>query len=180
MEICPVVQRRRGTRGLCRAGQFAGEVNMLSGRRGWVRLRASEAGEVIEQAGDHLLGLVHTDGEPSRSSWRAFILRRVETIACAVAPCPPLVSEVWMHCEPGPAGGEPGQLAEPATAAKPDRMDTALRASRVDGSLRGPETFETAGDDRKVPLRIGLRSCGPRCATGRDGRRLKTFPSSER
>jgi len=153
---------------------------MLSGRRGWVRLRASEAGEVIEQAGDHLLGLVHTDGEPSEIFMRAFILRRVETIACAVAPCPPLVSEVWMHCEPGPAGGEPGQLAEPATAAKPDRMDTALRASRVDGSLRGPETFETAGDDRKVPLRIGLRSCGPRCATGRDGRRLKTFPSSER
>ena len=87
------------------AGQFTGEVNMLSAAAGLVRLRASEAGEVIEQAGDHLLGLVHTDGEPSRSSWRAFILRRVETIACAVAPCPPLVSEVWMHCEPGPAGG---------------------------------------------------------------------------
>ena len=74
-----------------------------------------------------------------------------------------------MHCEPGPAGGEPGQLAEPATAAKPDRMDTALRASRVDGSLRGPEASETAGDDRKVPLRLVFVPAGravPLAATG--------------
>src|SRR5439155_11318243 len=38
-----------------------------------------------------------------------------------------------------------------------------------------PETSERAGDDRKVPLRIGLRSSGPRRATGRVGRRLKPF-----
>jgi thioredoxin reductase (NADPH) len=62
-------------------GHFTGEVTMLSGRRGLVRLRASDAGEVIEMNHDRLLSLVQTDGELSEILMRAFILRRVELIA---------------------------------------------------------------------------------------------------
>jgi len=64
-----------------RPGQFTGEVTMLSGRRGLVRIRAGEAGAVIALERDHVLALVQTDGELSEILLRAFILRRVELIA---------------------------------------------------------------------------------------------------
>src|SRR5262244_1682128 len=44
-------------------GQFTGEITMLSGRRGFVRIRAGEPGAVIEVERDHVLALVQTDGE---------------------------------------------------------------------------------------------------------------------
>jgi thioredoxin reductase (NADPH) len=66
---------------ICQAGQFTGEVNLLSGRPGLARLRASEPGEVIELDRAHLLALVQTDSELSEIFLRAFILRRVELIA---------------------------------------------------------------------------------------------------
>jgi thioredoxin reductase (NADPH) len=66
---------------LFRPGLFTGEINMLSGRRGLLRARATEAGEVIELNREHLLALVQTDGELSEILMRAFILRRVELIA---------------------------------------------------------------------------------------------------
>jgi thioredoxin reductase (NADPH) len=62
-------------------GQFTGEVNLLSGRRQFTRIRASEAGEVIEVERERLLALVQTDTELSDILMRAFILRRVELIA---------------------------------------------------------------------------------------------------
>ena len=62
-------------------GQFTGEVNMLSGRPAILRVRASEAGEVIEVARERLLALVQTDSELSELIMRAFIVRRVELIA---------------------------------------------------------------------------------------------------
>jgi thioredoxin reductase (NADPH) len=62
-------------------GQFTGEVNMLSGRRQFTRIRASEIGEVIELEREDLLALVQTDSELSDILMRAFILRRVELIA---------------------------------------------------------------------------------------------------
>ena len=62
-------------------GMFAGEINMLSGRRGFSRIRASQSGEVIEVDREHLLALVQTDSELSDILMRAFILRRVELIA---------------------------------------------------------------------------------------------------
>jgi len=65
----------------CAPGQFTGELSLLSGRRGLVRIRATEAGEVIEIDHDHLLTLVQTDSELSEILMRAFILRRVELIA---------------------------------------------------------------------------------------------------
>src|ERR1043165_9390222 len=57
--------------------QFSGELNLLTGRRGLVTLRAATAGEVIELERDELLGLVQTDAELSEIFMRAFILRRV-------------------------------------------------------------------------------------------------------
>ena len=62
-------------------GQFTGEVNLLSGRRGFTRIRASETGEVIEVEREHLLKLIQTDTELSDILMRAFILRRVELIS---------------------------------------------------------------------------------------------------
>ncbi len=62
-------------------GQFTGEANMLSGRRGFTRIRAGDDGEVIDVAREQLLALVQTDSELSDTLMRAFILRRVELIA---------------------------------------------------------------------------------------------------
>ncbi len=62
-------------------GQFTGEANMLSGRRGFTRIRAGDEGEVIDVEREQLLALVQTDSELSDILMRAFILRRVELIA---------------------------------------------------------------------------------------------------
>jgi len=66
---------------ICRAGQFTGELNLLSGRRSLVRLRVSEPGEIIQLDRDQLQGLVQADSELGELMMRAFILRRVELIA---------------------------------------------------------------------------------------------------
>ena len=62
-------------------GQFTGEINILSGRRGFVQIRAASAGEVIEVDHESLLELVQAGSELSDILMRAFILRRVELIA---------------------------------------------------------------------------------------------------
>src|ERR1041384_7893745 len=59
-----------------RAGQFTGEVSVLSGRRGLAMIRAATAGEIIDVGREALLGLVQTDSELSDILMRAFILRR--------------------------------------------------------------------------------------------------------
>src|SRR5262245_25437733 len=41
-------------------GMFTGEVNLLSGRRGFVRIRVTESSEVIEVEREQLLALVQT------------------------------------------------------------------------------------------------------------------------
>ena len=69
-------------------GQFTGEVNMLSGRRSLVRARVTKPGKVIELDHQQMLSLVQTDAELSGIFMRAFILRRVELIACWC----------WRHC----------------------------------------------------------------------------------
>src|SRR6266699_179419 len=79
-----IVRPARGTEevvAVCVPGQFTGEVNMLSGRRGFLRIRASASGEVIAIERERLLALVQTDSELSDILMRAFILRRVELIA---------------------------------------------------------------------------------------------------
>jgi thioredoxin reductase (NADPH) len=65
----------------CGPGMFTGELSVLSGRRGFLRIRASEASELIEIEHEALQGLVQTDSELSDIFLRAFILRRLELIA---------------------------------------------------------------------------------------------------
>ena len=61
-------------------GQFTGEANLLSGRRALVRIRAIDAGQVIELNRPQLLRLLQTDSEVGEIVMRAFILRRAELI----------------------------------------------------------------------------------------------------
>ena len=65
----------------CGPGMFTGELTLLTGRRGLVRIRASEPSELIEIEREELRGLVQTDSELSDIFLRAFILRRFELIA---------------------------------------------------------------------------------------------------
>ena len=65
-------------------GEFTGEVNMLSGRRTLVRMRATRPGEVIELDRQHMMALIQTDAELGEILTRAFILRRVELVAAGV------------------------------------------------------------------------------------------------
>jgi thioredoxin reductase (NADPH) len=62
-------------------GQFTGEINLLSGRRAFVRVRAVEAGELIELNREQLLALVQSDVEIGDILMRAFILRRMNLFA---------------------------------------------------------------------------------------------------
>ncbi len=62
------------------AGNFSGEVNMISGRRAMLQIRASAAGELIEVSREELIKLVQTDYDLSEILMRAFILRRVELV----------------------------------------------------------------------------------------------------
>jgi len=66
---------------LCGPGMFTGELNVLSGRRGLVRICAGESSELIEIDREPLRALVQTDSELSDILLRAFILRRLELIA---------------------------------------------------------------------------------------------------
>jgi thioredoxin reductase (NADPH) len=70
---------------VCRPGMFTGELNVLSGRRGLVRIQAAEASELIEIEREPLLALVQTDSELSDIFLRAFILRRLELIARGIS-----------------------------------------------------------------------------------------------
>jgi thioredoxin reductase (NADPH) len=63
------------------AGQFTGEVTMLSGRAALATARVSQTGEVLELDRDALLSLIQTDSEISEILMRAFILRRVALFA---------------------------------------------------------------------------------------------------
>jgi thioredoxin reductase (NADPH) len=65
-------------------GQFTGEVNTISGRRTFFRVRASTPGKVIELDRQHMLALMQTDAELGDIMMRAFILRRVELVAAGM------------------------------------------------------------------------------------------------
>jgi thioredoxin reductase (NADPH) len=60
------------------AGEFFGDVHLLSGRRSIVRGRMASAGEVLELTRESLQSLVQTDSDLSEILMRAFILRRLE------------------------------------------------------------------------------------------------------
>lgn len=63
-----------------RAGEFTGEITMISGKRCLVRGRVTEPGEFIELTGEGLRSLIARDAELSEIFMRAFILRRLELI----------------------------------------------------------------------------------------------------
>ena len=62
------------------AGQFTGEINMLSARRALVTARASADGTIVVVRHDHLRTLVQRDAELSEILMHTFILRRVALI----------------------------------------------------------------------------------------------------
>lgn len=62
------------------AGEFTGEITMISGRRGLMRGRVTAACEFLEMSGAQLQTLVARDAELSEIFMRAFILRRVTLI----------------------------------------------------------------------------------------------------
>lgn len=66
---------------ICNPGMFTGELNVLSGRRGLLRIRAAEKSELIEIDRETLQALIETDSELSDIFLRAYILRRLELIA---------------------------------------------------------------------------------------------------
>lgn len=63
------------------AGEFTGEITMISGGRCLVLGRVTEPGEFLELSGDGLRSLVARDAELSEILMRAFILRRLQLIA---------------------------------------------------------------------------------------------------
>src|SRR5690348_4960956 len=63
------------------AGEFTGEINMLSARRSLVRARAMGDGTLIEVDRDGLRNLVQRDSELSEILMRAFILRRIALVS---------------------------------------------------------------------------------------------------
>ena len=81
LELLVLSENKEEVIALCGPGMFTGELNVLSGRRGLVQIRASEPSELIEIEREPLQGLVQTDSELSDIFLRAFILRRLELIA---------------------------------------------------------------------------------------------------
>ena len=70
---------------IVRAGQFTGEINILSGRSAMARVRARQDGEIVQLARESFLTLVQTDAELSEILMRAFILRRVELLVQGIS-----------------------------------------------------------------------------------------------
>src|ERR1700719_1267091 len=65
-------------------GEFTGDVNLLSGRRSLVRLRAREAGTLMEINRANLRQIMQTDAALGEIFLNAFLLRRVYLIANSV------------------------------------------------------------------------------------------------
>ncbi|HEY6448562.1 MAG TPA: FAD-dependent oxidoreductase [Acidobacteriaceae bacterium] len=63
------------------AGQFSGEVALISGGRAVARGRVTEPGEFLEISADGLRGLIGKDAELSEIFMRAFLLRRVALVS---------------------------------------------------------------------------------------------------
>ena len=81
LELFQLNDRNEEIVAVCGPGMFTGELNVLSGRRALVSIRAAEAGELIEIEREALRTLVQTDSQLSDVFLRAFILRRLELIA---------------------------------------------------------------------------------------------------
>src|SRR6202140_1102552 len=85
LELLLLSENKEEVIALCGPGMFTGELNVLSGRRGLVTIRAAEPSELIEIDRESLMALVQTDSELSDIFLRAFILRRLELIARGIS-----------------------------------------------------------------------------------------------
>ena len=65
LDILKVSEGREEISAVCRPGTFTGELNVLSGRPGLVRIRASKPSELIEIGRDQLTALLQADSELS-------------------------------------------------------------------------------------------------------------------
>ncbi|HSE25351.1 MAG TPA: cyclic nucleotide-binding domain-containing protein [Pyrinomonadaceae bacterium] len=74
-----VANNRERVIAICNPGMFTGELTVLTGRRGLVRIRATEKSELIEIEREALQALVEADSELSDIFLRAFIPRVVCT-----------------------------------------------------------------------------------------------------
>lgn len=81
LEILQIDDQRENAIAVCGPGMFSGELSLITGRPGFVRIRAAEASQLIQLDRESLLSLVQTDSELSDVFLRAFILRRLELIA---------------------------------------------------------------------------------------------------
>ena len=85
LNLVRVSEDREDVVAVCRPGMFTGELNVLSGRPGLLRIQAAETSELIEIDRERLVALIQTDSELSDIFLRAFILRRLELIARGVS-----------------------------------------------------------------------------------------------
>src|SRR3989475_10823259 len=85
LHVLQVSNNQENVVAICNPGMFTGELNVLSGRRGLVRIRAAEKSELIEIEREALQALVEADSELSDIFLRAFILRRLELIARGIS-----------------------------------------------------------------------------------------------
>lgn len=81
LHILQVANNHESVVAVCNPGMFTGELSVLMGRRGLVRIRAPEKSGLIEIEREALQSLVEADSELSDIFLRAFILRRLELIA---------------------------------------------------------------------------------------------------
>src|SRR5258708_27345009 len=81
LHILQVSNNQEHVVAICNPGMFTGELNVLSGRRGLVRVRAAEKSELIEIEREALQAMVETDSELSDIFLRAFILRGLGLVA---------------------------------------------------------------------------------------------------
>ena len=81
LHVLHVANNQQQLVAICNPGTFTGELNVLSGRRGLLRIRAAEKSELIEIERETLQALIETDSELSDIFLRAYILRRLELIA---------------------------------------------------------------------------------------------------
>jgi thioredoxin reductase (NADPH) len=79
-EVVRPIEEGEATIVVAQAGQFIGDVGMLSDRRSIARARMRQSGTVIEVDRASLQELMQTDSELSEIVIRAFILRRLELI----------------------------------------------------------------------------------------------------
>src|SRR4051812_36133559 len=77
LDVLNGLDDKEETVAICGPGMFTGELTVLSGRPGLVRIRAAVSSELIEIRREQLTTLLQTDSELSDIFLRAFILRRL-------------------------------------------------------------------------------------------------------